>query len=197
MNSLLPVFSILTIAAITPGPNNLIVMTAASRGGFRAALPSITGVVWGGLFLMLIVWTSAGATFELAPQLRPLLQFAGASYLVWLGVLTIWHANRQGKENGADERITLPDTLIGTALFQLVNPKSWVLVLTVTAAMSEKASGLIILAILMGLVTTSCLALWAWAGSTLAVWLKNENSKRRFDTLMGMLLVGSAGMLFV
>ena len=60
MNSLLAVIAIVTVAAITPGPNNFIVMNAAARGGLDAVLPAITGVVGGSLFLMAIIWAGAG-----------------------------------------------------------------------------------------------------------------------------------------
>ncbi len=87
--------------------------------------------------------------------------------------------------------------MLGVAAFQLLNPKSWVLVLTATAAMSDTPSGLIVLAALIAVVTTTCLTLWAWLGSAMAAWLVDPASRRGFDTVMGVLLIGSAGMLFV
>ncbi len=35
---------ILVVAAITPGPNNILVMNAGMRGGARAAIPLIAGM---------------------------------------------------------------------------------------------------------------------------------------------------------
>ncbi len=197
MNSLLAVISIITVAAITPGPNNFIVMTAASRGGLASVLPTITGVVGGSLFLMAIIWVGAGTIFETVPQLRPMLQIAGAAYLVWLGVLLVWKANRRNERTDGESGAILPATLLGVATFQLLNPKSWVLVLTATAAMSDTPSGLIILTALIAVVTTSCLTLWAWVGSAIAAWLVDPGLRRGFDTVMGLLLIGSAGMLLV
>jgi len=196
MSSLIPVFTILTVAAITPGPNNLIVMTAATRGGFWATLPSIAGVVVGGLLLMLLVWAGIDAIFETVPDFKTLLRIAGAAYLVWLGGTIIWGALQSNSDRGSAQSSTLPSSMFGVAVFQFLNPKSWVLIVTVTAAMSETTSGLVMLAVLMGVVMTACLSMWALAGSLLANCLKHETSRRVFDITMGVLLVASAGMLF-
>ena len=51
MNPLLPAAALILVAAITPGPNNLVVMHAAAQRGLRAALPPITGIVLGSLAL--------------------------------------------------------------------------------------------------------------------------------------------------
>ncbi len=197
MSSILAVVSIITVTAITPGPNNFIVMAAASRGGLTSVLPTIAGVVGGSLFLLAIIWMGVGTIFETEPQMRPMLRIAGATYLVWLGVLLVWRANRRDQRTDGESGMILPDTLLGVATFQLLNPKSWVLVLTATAAMSDTPSGLIILAALIAVVTTSCLTLWAWVGSAIAAWLVDPGLRRGFNTVMGLLLIGSAGMLFV
>ena len=52
MYRLFAVCGLLCVAAITPGPNNLVVLRASSQGGIRAALPAIAGIVLGGLLLL-------------------------------------------------------------------------------------------------------------------------------------------------
>ncbi len=39
MDALFAITGFVTVAAVTPGPNNFIVMGAAARGGFGAATP--------------------------------------------------------------------------------------------------------------------------------------------------------------
>ncbi len=190
MDPLLAVAGIITVAAITPGPNNFIVMAAAARGGIAAAVPPIVGVVGGSLALLAIAWTGVGALFEAAPRFRLILLVCGALYLAWLGVALIWRT-RDGPSNDAG----LPSSALGLALFQLLNPKSWVLILTATAAMSGETSGLTALAATLAAVTIPCLALWAFAGSAIAHWLRRAQARRRFDRAMGGLLIASAAVL--
>ena len=83
-------------------------------------------------------------------------------------------------------------------LFQFLNPKSWVLVLTAVAAGGGGISGLAgfaILGLLFFLIPSLCLLLWASMGVALNRFLSAPGRKRRFDRIMGGLLVLSAGML--
>jgi len=86
MNPLLAVCGLLCVAAITPGPNNLVVLRAAGHAGLRGAMPAIVGIVCGGLLLLAVMALGAGAAFATHPPLRRWAGAIGALYLVWLGV---------------------------------------------------------------------------------------------------------------
>ena len=185
------------VAAITPGPNNLIVLAAAVRAGLAGAGPAILGVVAGSLALLVLAWAGAGALFDRAPALRIATLVAGVAYLIWIGVRLAWPAM---PKRGSDVRTAgrmPPATARGLALFQVLNPKSWVLVLTVTAAAPDSSTlaGLGILAALFVAIPGLCLTAWACAGAALAGWLETPAIRRRFDCAMGALLIASAAML--
>ncbi len=206
MDPLVAVAGFVAVAAITPGPNNFIVMTAAGRGGFPAALPAMAGVVAGGLGLLVVIWSGAGAAFAAVPQLRLVLVAAGALYLAWLGAVLIWRA--RGSGTGLDQPAGhrraggggLPSTMLGVAAFQFMNPKGWVLVATAAAALSAGGTGLAALATLAALliaIPSVCLILWAGAGAAIAGWLGRPAARRRFDRAMGALLIASAALLLL
>lgn len=198
MEAFLAVAGFVTVAAITPGPNNFIVMGAAARGGFGAATPAIAGVVVGSLGLLGLVWAGAGAAFEAEPRLRAALALAGCLYLIWLGAMIIW---RTGKSDGGASppaRRELPSTAPGVAAFQLFNPKAWVMVVTAAAATSGGTAGissLVALAAIFAGVTSVCLTLWALAGAAIADLLMEPRIRRWFDRAMGGLLIASAGLI--
>lgn len=191
-DALIPVIGIVAVAAITPGPNNFIVMAAAARGGPLAAVPAAAGVVVGSLCLLVIVWAGAGAAFQAIPSLRPVLTLAGASYLCWLGVCLIRDARGLASVRGAPAERRLPASGFAVAAFQLLNPKAWVLVLTASAAMGREPAAVYILAAIFAVITIPCLSLWAVAGSAIAVALRRPAAKAWFDRSMGALLVCSA-----
>ena len=193
MEPLLAVAGFVSVAALTPGPNNLIVMAAAARGGLAAAAPAIAGVVAGSIALLALVWSGAGAAFDAAPALRGALTLAGALYLVWLGVDLI----RRGGGDGGPAMAALPaGTVPGMAAFQLLNPKSWVIVLTATAAAhGDMAGGLGGLVVLFASISGICLTLWALAGAAITERLTRPGASRRFDRAMGALLIASALLL--
>ncbi len=194
MEAYLAIAGLVTVAAVTPGPNNFIVMEAAARGGVAAALPAIFGVMLGTLILLSLVWAGTGALFDTHPGLRGLLTAAGCLYLVWLGAALVWRSSDGGEVKV--ERTSLPRSLTGLALFQLFNPKGWVMVLTAMAAASSSGvNGTLLLAQLVAiflLVTGLCLLLWALAGTAIAHLLRQPGGRRWFDRAMGILLIASA-----
>lgn len=190
MEALLAVTGFLIVAAITPGPNNFIVMTASVRGGVAAALPAITGIVLGTLGLLFLVWMVSGVAFAQVAGLRPALALAGAAYLAWLGASII----RQKHDAAGPQDGGLPSTTLGLAVFQFLNPKGWVMIVTATAAVSGTGS-LAALGFILVAVTSSCLLFWAGAGSALAGLLAQPRARRWFDWTMGGLLIASAALL--
>ena len=192
MTSLFAVLSIVTIAAITPGPNNFIVMSAAVRGGVAASLSAIAGVIGGSIFLLVLVWAGAGGLFAMMPEIQSMLRITGAAYLVWLGFCLVRVANRPYKD---DDGQALPETIWGVASFQLLNPKSWVLVITAISAVGGTLACMVSLAMIFAVVMGLCLTIWSVAGQLISHWLIDPQAKRIFDTVMGVLLIGSAAML--
>lgn len=197
METAIATAGVIFAAAITPGPNNLIVLAAAVRAGFAGAGPAILGVVAGSVALLVLAWAGTGALFERAPVLRSAVLVAGVAYLIWMGVRLAWPAMpKEGPGNRTAGRMP-PTTARGLALFQVLNPKAWVLVLTVTAAAPDDGTltGLGILAALFVAIPGLCLTVWAFAGAALAGWLETPAIRRRFDCAMGAVLIASAAML--
>ena len=192
MTSFLAVLTIVTIAAVTPGPNNFIVISAAVRGGVSAALPAMASIIGGSITLLVLIWAGAGTLFEAVPEIQTLLRMAGATYLVWLGISFIHAASQPATQAKA---ASLPETIWGVASFQLLNPKSWILTITAISAIGGTANGLMSLAAIFVVVMGLCLTLWSVAGRLISHLLVEPRYKRAFDTVMGCLLIVSAAML--
>lgn len=190
---LLPVVTLLLISAITPGPNNLIVLRAASRGGTVAALPAIVGVLLGGLALLLIVVIGLGTLFVHWPWLRLAVALCGSGYLVVLGLKLMRPARGEARDP------PLPTGWLALSGFQFLNPKGWVMVLTVTAAWPapDPLTALMVLAPLFIVIPAACLLLWAMAGGLLTHQLARPAVSRRVDRVLGVLLIASAVLLFI
>jgi threonine/homoserine/homoserine lactone efflux protein len=250
MEALIGAAGAIAAAALTPGPNNFVVMRTAARGGLAAALPAIAGVVLGSLALLAVVVAGAGAAFEAVPHLRMALAIAGCLYLVYLGAQLLRGGSRGGTErapapaaqaaqdgkpmenvqaaretrNAAESQERLPAGVAGLFGFQFLNPKSWVLVLTATAATPASWSALARfgqLAALFAVIPTVCLLLWATLGKATATAAAAATAKhegpgtglareaggatsagggragQRLDRILGALLIVSAILLLV
>jgi threonine/homoserine/homoserine lactone efflux protein len=182
------------IASITPGPNNVLVMRAAATHGIAGAVPSIVGIVLGGLGLLTLSLIGVLPLFAATPWARPLLVTAGCAYLGWLGWCLATSrpaAMSEGTNSSVTTGICRSAGLWASAGFQFLNPKSWVLVLTVCAAAANAGAQHVLLGLglLLVLIPTMSLALWSILGVALARLLSQERRRRRFDRFMGLLLI--------
>jgi len=196
-NQLLPLIGMLWVAALTPGPNNLVVLRASSRAGLRGALPAIVGIVLGGLLLLLLAALGTATVFIAQPSLRRWIGTIGALYLAWLGMSLLGGSLRSAAHAAADA-IALPAGVPGLIGFQFLNPKSWVMVLTAVASLpATGVRGYLPLAALFTVIPACCLLLWAGLGRLLAHALARPPIRRRVDAGMGMLLIVCAGLLLI
>lgn len=198
MDRLIALAGLLCVAAITPGPNNLVVLRAAGHAGIRAAVPAITGIVLGGLLLLALVAAGAGMAFAAHPSLKLWIGAIGALYLAWLGVSLCVGGMTPRQSRASSAEPALPAGTLGLIGFQFLNPKSWVMVLTVlTALPATTLRDYLPLAGLFVLIPTLCLLLWASLGAWLARWLVRPVVRRGVDIVMGVLLVVCAGLLLI
>ncbi len=192
LNALLAASSLLLVAALTPGPNNLVVLRAAAAGAPATLWAAASGIVLGGLVMLALV-TTFGSALGGLPLLRSLIAMAGAGYLAWLGLAMLFRT-------AADRHdAPLPAGFAGLFAFQFLNPKSWVMVLSLVAAfpMQDTFATFVMLAPLFLLIPSMCLLLWAFAGRRLAGVLRAPAARRRFDRFMGLALIASAVLLLL
>lgn len=192
------VVGLVSVAAITPGPNNLVVMRVAAHAGFAGALPAIGGILAGGLAMLFLVMAGAGVVFAAEPRLYPVITVCGGLYLGWLGGSLVIGSFARSDAQGAPPTPALPASAAGLFGFQFLNPKSWVMVLTVTAAVqrsSELSSALLPLATVFTVIPAFCLMFWSALGVLMTRWMGRRRVRNWVDRVMGLLLVVSALML--
>ena len=71
-------------SAFTPGPNNILSMSAAGRYGIARAWRVLVGVFAGFIIVMLLCALFSVALASLVPKIMPFMEWAGAAYILWL-----------------------------------------------------------------------------------------------------------------
>ena len=191
MNALIPIAGLVVVAAMTPGPNNLVVLRAAARSGMVAAIPAIAGIVTGGLALVGLVAAGAGAALSAEPRLQTVMALSGCLYLAWLGLRLVVRAGPPAGPEASAGR-PLPAGAVALFGFQFLNPKAWMMVLTATAAPGVTFWQL---AALFAIIPPVCLALWSAGGAALSGHLGRPRVATWFDRAMGILLLACAAAL--
>jgi homoserine/homoserine lactone efflux protein len=80
-------FILITLAlVVTPGPIVTLVISTGATQGMRAALTTVAGTTLGNAFLLLAIALGLSWVLANALVLFEVLRWAGAAYLVWLGI---------------------------------------------------------------------------------------------------------------
>ena len=85
-DQLIPVALFVIAMVGTPGPNNLMLLTAGANFGFRRSLPHILGITMGCQVLLLAIALGLGQMFSAWPLSIVLLKLGGGGFLVWMAV---------------------------------------------------------------------------------------------------------------
>ncbi|MBT0963644.1 LysE family translocator [Denitromonas iodatirespirans] len=191
MLDLLPLLSFVVVASITPGPNNIMLATAGASAGFRATVPHMLGISIGLCVQIALVGTGIATLMHQSPALTFAMRILAVGYLLWLALQLLKPA-RGGERSGAGQ----PLSFIGAALFQWINPKAWMMALTINAAFlptdTTPEAAIARVALVAALVNLPCIACWAAAGSSIRRRLADPAHRRTFDGVMGIALAGTA-----
>ncbi len=175
---------------ITPGPNNVMIMSSGVNYGVRASMPHFLGICLGFPVMVLLVGFGFGVIFEKFPNLHQLIKVAGVVYLLWLA----WHiASAEPKAIQKGEK--KPFTFWQAALFQWVNAKAWMMasgaVAAYTTVQGNPVVEVVAITLAFLLMAFPCVGVWLLFGSLLRKVLSNSIFQRVFNITMGLILVAS------
>ena len=181
------------VTAVTPGPNNIMSMSNASRKGFRKALPFNLGI-WAGFSVVAIVCTLGCSMLSaLIPKIKTPMLVVGAAYMLYLAWGTFC-------SSGAIEENHSHGGLISGLLLQFVNPKIYIYcIMSMEAYILPYYSGrhlalfgFAMLLAFIGFMLTLC---WAAFGSAFKRLFSRH--AKAVNTAMAALLVYCAVSLFL
>lgn len=183
------------VAAITPGPSNLILTSTGAQVGVLRGFPSVGGVVLGMGLMMFLVAAGLGNVVLASPVLLSALKWGGVGVLLWLA----WKIATAGRLDVRAEKPPLG--FWGAAAFQWINPKSWLVSVSAVGtylhaganSIMSQALGFGLLFVLAAL--PSCF-LWLAFGAGFQRVLHTERTARIFNIVMGLLLAGTV-LLFI
>ena len=189
MPTLLAFITFATIAAYTPGPNNLMLGESGANFGFQKSIPHIAGVTIG--FCLLVTASVLGLSrlFNALPWIYTTSKAVGCCFLIFLA-WKILVAEKLVSEGNAS-----PISLIQAAFFQLVNPKAVLVIISSVSAFTRGSdklfSDLLIFVGVFFIITLSSACIWTVFGSTLSTLLNQQRNLRIFNFSMALLLLAS------
>ncbi|EHK9018818.1 LysE family translocator [Vibrio vulnificus] len=175
-------------SSVTPGPNNIMVMTSGLNFGVKKSLPLLTGICVGFTVMLLLVGLGFAQLFVTFPSLHLIIKCVGVLYLLYLAYLI---ARSAGKVESSEQ--SQPFTFMKGALFQWVNAKAWVVATGAIAAFTTVGASFfsqnLMIAATFFLVSFPCVGVWLMFGSMLKNALNSPRSRSAFNYVMSGLLV--------
>ncbi|WP_420569296.1 LysE family translocator [Thalassovita sp.] len=176
------------VSSITPGPNNLMLMTSGANYGFLRSVPHMLGVAVGFTVMIVIVGLGLMQLFERFPLAHQVLTWVSVAYLLWLS----WKI-ATAKMPDTRAHSGRPMSFLQAALFQWVNPKAWQMALTAITLYAPDRSGLAvgIVALVFGLINLPCVSSWVVLGQKMQRVLSSNARLMAFNWTMALLLVAT------
>ena len=189
IESLLALALFALVSSITPGPNNLMLMSSGANFGYKKTIPHMLGVSLGFAFMLLLVGVGLVQLFNLYPVSYDILKVISVVYLLFLAYKIATSVSLSDKS----KKESKPFTFIQASAFQWVNPKAWTMALTAISVYSpsQNIESIAIVAFVFALVNLPSVSCWTLLGQELRVILSNNARLRIFNFIMAGLLVMS------
>ena len=196
LEQLLALMGFVVVMTGTPGPNNMMLITAGANFGFRRSIPHILGITAGCQILLLAIAVGLGQLLVRFPVLSMVLKVSCAAallYLTWMLVKpALVRQIASADAPSVKHTVTRPLSFWQGVLFQWVNPKAWMMMLTAIATYTQPQSlwtNTLIICLMFVLLGTPVLSVWNLFGASLRNFLQNPQRARYFNLLMGALLL--------
>lgn len=178
----------LFIAAITPGPNNLLLTSSGANVGFKSSLKLMAGIMLGMQCVLLSSAFGVATLLIIYPALHIGLKIVGSAYLLWLAWKTA---------TSSYQRLDIPAktpqavSWFQGGLLQFLNPKAWMMGLGAVGSFSLSGdayfSSVIAISIVMVIVNFVAGIVWILGGTLISLFLQSRQSWFIFNISMGLL----------
>lgn len=179
------------VSAITPGPNNMMVMASGLNYGFKKTLPHIAGITIGFSLMVFLAGLGLLSILESIPFVYKALHVICAIYLLYLA----WKIATASPLSNDKTTNKKPFTFFQAMAFQWVNPKAIVMSMAAITTYVPQTSestflfSVLIIAVLFGCVTFPCISIWTMFGTSLRRFLNDPLHYKIFNITMAIALV--------
>jgi len=190
-----PILTFAMTAAITPGPNNIILSTNAVNFGFRKTIPLILGVFCGFLSVLTLCLLGIGEIYKSFPAIAIILKIIAVLFLSYLSFKIFTSSSFSNEKNL--KNFTFKDIYF----FQIINPKG------VTVSMSSSAIFIqnkfsyeiefILIFICFVISTSTSAVVWAAIGHSFRKYLNDQKKIIYFNRTMALLLLCSIFIIVI
>ena len=190
-----PIMTFAMTAAITPGPNNIILSTNAVNFGFKKTIPLILGVFFGFLSVLTVSLLGIGEIYKSFPTIVIIIKLIAIIFLTYLSFKIFFSSSFSNTKNfrnfGFKE----------IYFFQIINPKAVTICMSSSAIfIQDKFSYQIefILIFICFVISTAVSAVvWSAIGHSFRKYLNDKKKIVYFNRTMALLLLCSIFFILI
>ncbi|KVN23645.1 amino acid transporter [Burkholderia pyrrocinia] len=199
------VATVFVVSAI-PGPNMLLVMTHGARHGLRRSSATMAGCLSALVLMLSVSAAGLGVFLEAWPAMFNALRYAGAAYLIYLGVKA-WRARVDDAAPAADvdalQRQAAPASrwvlFRGGFLVAGSNPKAILFAAALLPQFINASEPTLpqfgVLVVTFAVIEVSWYLVYASFGTRIGATLKSQSVAKAFNRLTGGMFVGFGAMM--
>ena len=183
------------IFAYMPGPAMLYATAQTISGGKRAGWMAALGIHIGGYVHVIAAAAGLAILFETIPILYTLLKFAGAAYLIWLGIQLCITPKKTADD--PIEHATGQSSFFQSITVEVLNPKTAIFFLAFLPQFTDATAGfpiwmqLLILGSIVNIMFSSADVICVVLSGYIVEWVKKSQSGNRIlQRFGGGLLIG-------
>ena len=195
MEAVLGLIGYTFVAAVTPGPNNVVLWGIGLRFGFRAAIPYLLGIPLGVGAMVLAVAAGVGVLITTIPALDIGLKAVGSVYLLYLA----WQV--AGSAVVSETDVGSAPGFAQSVAFQFVNPKAWFFVLSAVAAFRPTSldvlPGAVLMAVVVAVVVLPSASVWAAGGHALSRFVSGPRTHRAVSVVLAAVLAAMVILIWL
>lgn len=187
-----------TILSLSPGSGAINTMSTGISHGYRGTVASISGLQLGLAIHIVLVGVGLGALFSQSLLAFEVLKWAGAAYLIWLGI-------QQWRAAGAIDLTAVARAMPRRRLFQramlvnLTNPKSIIFLAALFPQFIVPHQPQAVQYLILGATTVAVDIIvmigYATLATRIAVWIKGPKQMKLLNRIFGGLFMAIGALL--
>jgi threonine/homoserine/homoserine lactone efflux protein len=192
-----------TLLAIAPGPGMLYVLARTLAGGRREGVLSSLGTFVGGLVHVIAAATGLSIVLATSATAFALVKYAGAAYLIYLGVRMIVSARRDDADIPIPAGQAPKNSFWQGVATEVLNPKTAIFFLAFIPQFVSRVSGgvfwqFLLLGTISVALNTSCDLIVTFMAAPIGAHLRSSAVlRRRQRTATGLTLIGLGAFVAV
>ena len=190
-----PVLTFAMTAAITPGPNNIILSTNAVNYGFKETIPLMMGVFFGFLSVLTLCLLGIGELYKSFPAIAMIVKIVATCFLVYLSFRIFTSSSFSDEKNS--KKFSFKDIYF----FQIINPKVLSVAISSSAIFIQNKfsyqTEFILIFLCFAISTSTSAVAWAAIGHSFRKYLNDKKKIVIFNRIMAIFLLTSISFIIL